>query len=167
MIDTEEWITITEFALRRHLSERQARRVVSGLPEEDRTAPEVRPAKVRWRPAMSGVMSEECAINAPNEPDSKAIAPDLDAIGQKSVSEVSGDVRRDVQYEVLASMLEVLKEQLHAKDRQIEQLQAQVENEQKLRAMEMQSRPPALIAPPRRNWIQNLIASWNDTKVDQ
>jgi hypothetical protein len=56
---SDEWITVTEYAKRRHISERQVRRVVSALPEGDRTPPDVRPARVRWRPAMSGKLSEE------------------------------------------------------------------------------------------------------------
>jgi hypothetical protein len=148
MTDAEEWITVTEYASRRGISERQARRIAAALPDTDRTPPDVRPAKVRWRPAMSGAASE-AEREAPRQ------SP--------------ADVRTttDPHYEALTAALVALQQQLLAKDRQIEQLQAQVDNEQRLRILEATRATQGQIEPARRSWFQHLLAAWKDQRIDQ
>ncbi len=142
VIDTSEWITVAEYAARRHLSERQARRIVSALPEECRTPPDIRPAKVLWCPAASGEPPrpgsdqwQECPAHPGESPAGmRPISP----IGP--ISPISPIPSGDAQYQALAKALEILREQLAAKDATIRELTNLVDQAQWLHSNDQQER---------------------------
>lgn len=137
---SEEWITVSEYALRRRISERQARRIVAFMPDNQRTAPDVRPAKVLWNPVLTEHLSGQMSGTSPAEsPEGAEYHAERAPIGtdqprpgadrwQDGPAESPAgppDVRQDVrqtpeaQDQALAKMLEVLQEQLAKKDEQL------------------------------------------------
>jgi len=174
-----QFLPITQIAIGLGISERQARRIVDKLPPSDLAG--TRPVKVRWGAVCPAALSEVSG-NVRQCPDTMSEAPeDIAPIGTetpqnpvRSMSEASGNVRQrpdtmsgvgaplvgalpDSQYEALVSTLEILKQQLAEKDRQIAQLLAQSENEQKLRAMDAGRPTPPMIEAPRRTWWDRLL----------
>lgn len=185
---TDEWITVSEYAMRRKISERQARRQVAALPEDCRTSPEIRPAKVKWCPATSGTMSEETAVLGAIAGNTPPYGPDQGRPGADQWQECPADVRpnvqlvpdvpyvtSDAQYQALTKAFEVLQQQLAAKDRLIDEqaatireLTSLVDQAQQLHRSDQQERAALKqIEPPRRTWFQMLLAGWKDTRIDQ
>jgi hypothetical protein len=155
MTDTEEWISITEYASRKRISERQARRVFASLPAELKSKPEERPSTILW-----------CVYSGKPSPGLPAESPAMS-------DERPADVRHDVQYQALAKTLDILQDQLAKKDAQLDEkdaqiakLQAAADTEQRFRILEATQSVQKQIAPAR-NFVQRLLAAWKDQRTDQ